>query len=341
MARPHRSLWPGLPASAAGRARRIGAAAILLLSCLLPAAACNQNAPQREEGMRHLYDGRNVIYGGGESRAGHLDFWIIPVARISSWDYMVRKGGSLNRRQLGAYAYLVRHPVRGNILIDLGYPEVTAENPGEYPGFPASWLMKIRMGKQDHVAEKIGRLGLRPEDIALVLLTHLHVDHMGDIRAFPSSRLLVHRAEWEEALRKGPSAGFRPDYLQGLSPETFVFPENAPYGPFDRSLDILGDGSVVAVPTPGHTGGHVSYFIHTGDRSFFLTGDAAWVAENYQQPARKGWMAHTFVESDKQAQQDTLDRLHRLYLDRGGLLMVPGHDGAVLADEALRPYVLQ
>jgi glyoxylase-like metal-dependent hydrolase (beta-lactamase superfamily II) len=286
--------------------------------------------------MRHLNEGRNTIYQGAK-----IDFKILPIARIDARDFLVRKGGSLKKRRLAAYAYLVRHPVHGNILIDLGYPEVTAEDPAEYPGFPAYVLMKIHMKKEDHVAEKIGRLGLRPEDIDLVLFTHLHIDHMGDIRCFPSSRILVHQKEWEEALEKGRSHGFRPDYLQGLSPEFFSFPENSPCGPFDRSLDILGDGSIVAVPTPGHTGGHVSYFIHTGDRSFFLTGDAAWVKENYELPVRKGWLAHTFVEADKAAQKDSLARIHRLSQDRKDLWIVPGHDGAVLTDETLKPYLLE
>jgi len=344
---------------APGRARpgRWGVVLFLLLANSLASLTCSKAAPKPEEavpdkGMRHLYDGRNTIYPDKGMRhlydgrntiyqGEKIDFRIIPVARITSWDFLARKGGSLNKRELAAYCYLVRHPVHGNILIDLGYPEVTAEDPAEYPGFPAHIIMKIRMEKQDHIAEKIKRLGLRPEDIDLVLFTHLHVDHMGDIRAFPETRMLVHRKEWGAAMQKGRSHGFRPDYLQGLSPETFEFPENSPYGPFDRSLDVLGDGSIVAVATPGHTDGHVSYFIHTGDRSLFLTGDAAWVEENYRIPERKGWMAHTFVESDKEAQKETLDRIHSLHRDRKDLLIVPGHDGKILTDETLRPYLLE
>jgi len=296
-----------------------------------------EGEPQKpEEGMRHLYEGRSTIY-----RGDRIDVRIIPVARIAAWDFLVRKGGGVSRRELAAYVYLLRHPVHGNILIDLGYPEVTAEDPAAYPGFPVHVLMKIRMNKEDHVARRIGRLGLGPEDIRLILFTHLHVDHMGDIRAFPSSRMLVHQKEWEAALQGGRSRGYRSDYLQGLSPQTFSFPEDTPYGPFERSLDVLGDGSVIAVSTPGHTVGHVSYFVHTGHRTFFLAGDAAWVEENYREPTRKGWFAHTFVDADRRAQKDTLLRIHTLYREWPDVLMVPGHDGGVLTDESLMPYVLE
>jgi len=325
-------------------ARRSGAWLPAVLLCAWVPFGCRQaippkteaTPPEPEKGMRHLYEGRSTIYRGDK-----IDVRIIPVARIAAWDFLARKGGGLKRRELAAYVYLVRHPVHGNILIDLGYPEMTAENPAAYPGFPAHVVMNIRMNREDHIAEKIGRLGLRPEDIQLILFTHLHVDHMGDIRVFPASRMRVHRTEWEAALQGSRTHGYRADYLHGLSPETFEFPEGTPYGPFDRSLDVLGDGSVIAVPTPGHTVGHVSYFVHTGDRIFFLTGDAAWVEENYREPARKGWFAHHFVEADRRAQQDTLRKIHTLYRERPDVLMVPGHDGGVLTDESLKPYVLE
>jgi len=286
--------------------------------------------------MPHLTEGRNTVYQGAE----RLDFRIVPIARISSWDFHTRKGGSTNRRELGAYCYLIRHPVHGNILIDLGYPAVTAEDPGQYPGFPASALMKIRMELDGQISGRLGGLGLEPGEIDLILFTHLHVDHMGDIRSFPGSRLLVHETEWDAARALGRSHGYRPDYLEGLSPETFTFPPDSPYGPFERSLDILGDGSILAVPTPGHTPGHVSYFIHTGGPSFFLTGDTAWVEENYRIPVRKGFFPHHLVEADRKAQADSLDRIHRLYRERGDLLFVPCHDGKVLTDERLAPYLL-
>jgi glyoxylase-like metal-dependent hydrolase (beta-lactamase superfamily II) len=310
---------------------------LFLFAAVLTLASCRHETRKPEGKMRHILEGRTTIYQGEES----LDFKIVPIAGITSWDFHTHKGGSTNKRQLNAYSYLIRHPVHGNILIDLGYPAVTAEDPGEYPGFPASALMKIRMEKGGQISEKIKRHGLQPEEIDLILFTHLHIDHMGDIRSFPSSRILVHKTEWAAAMEKGRSHGYRPDYLQGLSPETFVFPEGSPCGPFERSLDLLGDGSIIAVPTPGHTLGHVSYFIHTGGQSFFLTGDTAWVEENFQVPVRKGWLPHRLVEADREAQQDSLDRIHRLYRNRADLLIVPCHDGKVLTDDRLKPYILQ
>jgi glyoxylase-like metal-dependent hydrolase (beta-lactamase superfamily II) len=201
--------------------------------------------------------------------------------------------------------------------------------------------MNITMKREDHIAAKIRALGVRPDNVALVLFTHLHNDHMGDIREFSSSRILIHTREWESALKKGRSHGFRPDYLSSLAPETFELPASAPYGPFDSSLDVLEDGTIIAVPTPGHTAGHVSYFVHTGEESFFLTGDTAWVEENYVLPARKGLLAHMLLEADRKAQKDSLARIHYLYTIQRDLIFISGHDGKVIEDPRLRRFVVQ
>ena len=276
-----------------------------------------------------------------EESEDELVFRIIPVAEITTRGFLVMKGGGCKKRRLAVYGFLVQHPGRGNILIDLGYPEVTAEDPGEFPGFPISWVMDIRMNKEDHIAQKIGKLGLDPEDVNLLLFTHLHNDHIGDIRLFPSTEILVHGKEWAYANEQGRRHGFRPDYLESLDPATFEFPESNPYGPFETSLDILEDGTIIAVPTPGHTKGHVSYFINTGNRSFFITGDTAMVKENFERPVRKGWLTHMIVEADRKKQKDSLDRIHSLYKTRKDLIIIPGHDAAVMEDDRLKGYVVE
>ncbi len=267
-------------------------------------------------------------------------FHIIPVARIASREILVRRRGSFRRKELAVYCYLVRHPSKGNVLIDTGYPALTAIDPTRYPGFPASSLMKISMQQGDEVSTKIQKLGIQPKDIATVLCTHLHVDHMGDIKAFSSSKILVHAQEWDAAHRKGRRHGFRPDYLTSIVPETFVFDPSTPFGPFESSRDILGDGTIIAVPTPGHTPGHVSYLVDTGDRSFFITGDAAWVEENYRTPCRKGLLAHFLVEHNRTAQRDSLERIHTLYTNRKDIYFLAGHDSRILSHAHLAPYLV-
>ncbi len=299
----------------------------LLALILFPAEVLTSAEKSREE-----------VASRGEAEA--IAFRILPVARIQAREFFVRKGGGLWKRSLAAYSFLIQHPEKGNVLIDLGYPEVSAEKPGAYPGFPVSWLMDIQMEREDHVAEKIQKAGIGPDDVNLILFTHLHNDHMGDIRLFKSSRILVHKKEWEAAMEQGRRHGFRPDYLEALTPALFEFPETSPYGPFDRSLDIFGDGSIIAVPTPGHTKGHVSYFINTGIRRFFLTGDTAWVEDNFQRPARKGWLTHMVVEDDRKAQRDSLNRIHELYREQKDLVIIPGHDARTAEDERLKPYLL-
>src|SRR5271157_2345186 len=48
------------------------------------------------------------------------------------------------------------------------------------------------------------------------------------------------------------------------------------HGAFDRSHTVTSDGTVVIVPTPGHTPGHVSVIVVDGDVSYFLAGDTTY-----------------------------------------------------------------
>src|SRR5439155_1313058 len=77
-----------------------------------------------------------------------------------------------------------------------------------------------------------------------------------------------------------------PQHLARARVEKLTFPGPA-YEGFDKSQDVLGDGSIVAVPTPGHTSGATSYFVNSGDgHRWFFVGDAAWVKEGFAAPAR-------------------------------------------------------
>ena len=73
----------------------------------------------------------------------------------------------------------------------------------------------------------------------------------------------------------------------------------------------------------------------------FLTEDTAWLEENFTQPVRKGWLTHMIVEADREKQKDSLERIHSLYETRPDLILIPGHDAAILKDDRLKEYVVE
>jgi len=155
-------------------------------------------------------------------------------------------------------------------------------------------------------AEQLAAEGLRPDR---AVCTHLHLDHVGGARALG---LAVEADQAELAVALG---GHRPGYpdadLQGLEFAPIAL-DRGPLGPFERHT-LLAPG-MVAVSTPGHTPGSLSVFVCMGATWGLLCGDAVYPrSEEPGSPAFHGML-----------------RIRRALDETGGILVMPGHDTAIL-----------
>ena len=107
--------------------------------------------------------------------------------------------------------------------------------------------------------------GLAPEEIDLVVLTHMHWDHCANADLFPNARVLVHPKEIDYANnpRRGDHnvASYFSDMLSRLRVE--------PISDGDRIVE-----GVSVMDTPGHTKGHVSVAVSMDGRDVLVSGDA-------------------------------------------------------------------
>jgi glyoxylase-like metal-dependent hydrolase (beta-lactamase superfamily II) len=171
---------------------------------------------------------------------------------------------------------------------------------------------------QDLVHE-LGRHGVRPERIDRVLMTHLHGDHVGGLAAFDSRRVWVARAEWEPVTRF-PGRLMRPlvaPVHAEFAPRLFDFDGPAMLG-FPASWPVTADGSIVALPTPGHSPGHTSYLVRRREGDVLLAGDVT-----YDLPALEAGRFQGFI-ADVGHQRESLPRV--LALVRSGVAYLPSHD---------------
>jgi len=173
--------------------------------------------------------------------------------------------------------FLVHHPA-GLCLFDTGQTALAAAA-GYHPRWhPFLRLARFELEAEDEIGAQLVRSGIDPGDVRWVVLSHLHTDHVGGVGSFSRAEVIVSSCEWERAEGlSGRLRGYVPQHWPLAEPE-LVDLAGPPVGPFAGSYDVAGDGSLVVVPTPGHTPGHVSLVVR--DRrggGAFLGGDIAHV----------------------------------------------------------------
>jgi glyoxylase-like metal-dependent hydrolase (beta-lactamase superfamily II) len=156
-------------------------------------------------------------------------------------------------RELSNNCYLFQHE-RGVLLWETGVPDsVAGQKDGvTSPNGAVVWFRNKTLSGQ------LERLGVKPDDITYVAMSHTHGDHVGNARSFAKSKILLQKPEYEFALNTNP----RP----------FDDAQNVEMLSGDR--DVFGDGSLTIISTPGHTPGHQSLLARlpkTG--ALLLTGD--------------------------------------------------------------------
>ncbi|MGZ5323102.1 MAG: N-acyl homoserine lactonase family protein [Solirubrobacterales bacterium] len=226
------------------------------------------------------------------------------------------------RWRLPVPAFLVRHPGVGAILVDTGLHPSVASDPRHNLGRIGGSLFELEQGRD--AVSQLRPKGVSPADVAVVVMTHLHLDHASAISEFPESLFVVSSDEWREATEHGTIRnGYRPvhyDHAFDYCSVDFDSDAIESYGPFGRTFDLLGDGSVRLVFTPGHSAGHMSVICRLPRRDFVICGDVAhtWrLLEGRAEPGR----FHDLHNWHRSAKEMRAYREAYPYA-----LVVPGHD---------------
>jgi glyoxylase-like metal-dependent hydrolase (beta-lactamase superfamily II) len=209
---------------------------------------------------------------------------------------------------LPVMCFLLRHP-QGNVLFDTGCHPSIAETPEVRWGGMAKFMVPVG-GPRDNVVDGLGALGLAPEDIDVVVNSHLHTDHCGCNEFFRKATLVCHAKELEAA--DAPDAG-RKGYV------ALDWKHPMPVDALAGERDLFGDGRIVLVPLPGHTPGSTGAMVAL-ERSgtFLLASDAVALREilDHDYAARNNW--------DQDAALASLAEIRRI--ESQGVTVVFGHD---------------
>jgi N-acyl homoserine lactone hydrolase len=223
------------------------------------------------------------------------------------------------------YAWVIEHD-EGIIVVDTG----------DIPSNATSFLTQFKRDiKPDELIEpQLSKLGIKIKDVAKVVLTHIHSDHADGVAPFLNTPIWVSQREYD-SFHSLPTRLINRLALEaptGFNPQPFRF-EPTKVGPFESSFPLTKAGDVIAVPTPGHTPGHLSVIAIENGISTFIAGDvtygeAALIKQDFQGP------------SEAPAEQpQTLAKVWQ-YTQENPTIYLPSHDpesGKRLANKQIVP----
>jgi glyoxylase-like metal-dependent hydrolase (beta-lactamase superfamily II) len=216
------------------------------------------------------------------------------------------------------WVWVIEHP-EGIIVVDTGDVKESgykAFYKNETPG--AKFRLKVmsnkrNINKQDELDAQLSRLGIRPEQVSKVVLTHLHGDHTDGLKFFPENEIIVNEAEYRK-----PYGNLATTYPKWFNPTLVSFLKDR-IDFFDSAYPVTKSEDVLLIPTPGHTYHHASVLLKTDNGHILFAGDTSYKHQQLLDNKFAGANID-FVQTQK-----TYNTILR-YAEKYPVIYLPSHD---------------
>lgn len=234
-------------------------------------------------------------------------------------------------------AYYIEHP-RARILVDTGWsrrisPAGVIDRKAQIAelGRVLYTMNQGYLPAGEAVDEQLSQLGVKTSELDYVVLTHLDCDHVCGVHQVADARhILVSEAEMRFA-RKWSVTGrlrFQRRWWEGVP--IGLFPWSGTEGPFRRSYDLLGDGSVQLVNIPGHTEGLVAVKVtNPQGRYVLIDSDGAYGSKSWREMVLPG------IADNRSEQRTSLQWIREMSMNPDCVESLANHDADV------RPHVIE
>lgn len=202
-------------------------------------------------------------------------------------------------KDIVASCYLIKHGDKW-LLWDTGLPDATPKVADDSAGSP------FKLSLKETLTEQLGKIGLKPEDIDYVGISHGHFDHVGGANAFSNAKLIMQKTEYDFMTMQPDKA--RAAHMESELISSFAGPEKeAQRMLLSGDTDIFGDGKLKAIVLPGHTPGHMALLVNLPETGpIILSGDQWHFHENHES---NGVPSFNFDRADTLASSDKLNAL--------------------------------
>ena len=224
--------------------------------------------------------------------------------------------------------YANEHP-DGLVLFDTGVDTRVVTDPDYWPDPVTALFMRNIFEWDIEPSDRLGRqlelAGYSASDVSKAVISHLHADHVGGLGDIPQADLYVAGEAWEHMLGPHPEREMvmrRDIVVLGAkwNPIEFTPTTDPLLSRFGGVFDLMGDESMVVVPTPGHQDGSVSMLVRRANGPpLLLVGDLTYAEELLDRDQVPGTGNPALL-------RQSFAQVRALKEQMPDLIILPGHD---------------
>lgn len=245
------------------------------------------------------------------------------------YEWLTKGYGGWRKLIFPAYVGLLHDDRFGYILFDTGYGSDFNEVTHKFPFRFYRWATPVFYKEENGIVSRLQKLGIKPEEIKHVYLSHFHADHIGSLRSFNQAKLYYHEDCQKvfqmtnfKKVNNGILPALFPDDLMERS--VLLSDKNASENEVFGQQWTLFDDVIKAVPLPGHAIGQTGIIFDLKGTAFFLTADASWFSSVFTNQKLPHKLVSLIVD-DWSNYKETVNRIYRYKKSNPETILLPSH----------------